>query len=94
MNPEQIRKFLSSLTNEHRELSRCLDVLLQLQKLVTPAGPAPLLEVISVIKVEKPILFHHLKKSVKSNMQLQMLLEIAIPYDVAKQRLGFEETIS
>lgn len=92
MSPEQIRRFLSSLVDEHRELSRCLDALLQLQKLVTPTGPAPLLEVVSIIKVEKPILFHHLKKSVKSNIQLQMLLEIAIPYDLARHRLGFEET--
>lgn len=94
MSPEQIRKFLVGLIDEHRELSRCLDVLLQLQKLVTPTGPAPLLEVISIIKVEKPILFQHLKKSVKSNMQLQMLLEIAISYDLARQRLGYEEASS
>lgn len=94
MSPEQIRRFLSSLVDEHRELPRCIDVILQLQKLVTPNGPAPLLEVVSVIKVEKPILFQHLKKSVKSNMQLQMLLEIAIPYETARHRLGFEETSS
>jgi hypothetical protein len=92
MSPEQIRKFLSSLADEHREVSRCLDVLLQMQKLVTPTGPAPLLEVVSVIKAEKPMLFQHLKKSVKSNIQLQMLFEIAIPHDIARQRLGFEET--
>jgi len=92
MSPEKIRRFLSSLVDEHRELSRSLDVLLQLQKLVTPTGPAPLLETISIIKVEKPILFQHLKKSVKSNMQLTMLMEIAIPYDLARQRLGYEET--
>jgi hypothetical protein len=90
MSPEQIRRFLTGLVDEQRELNRCLDVLLQLQKLVTPTGPAPLLEVISVIRVEKPILFQHLKKSVKSNMQMQMLLELAISYEVAKQRLGFE----
>jgi len=92
MSKEQIRKFLSGLKDEHRELTRCLDVLLQLQKLVTPVGPAPLLEVVSIIRVEKPLLFAHLKKSVKSNIQLQMLFEISIPYDLAKQRLGCEET--
>jgi hypothetical protein len=94
MSPEQIRTFLMSLTDERADVQRCLNMIKQLQKVVTTAGPAPLIEVVSIIKAEKPMLFHLLKNTMKNNIQLQMLFEIDIPYEVARERLGFENTSS
>ena len=94
MSPEQIRTFLMSLTDERADVQRCLNMIIQLQKVITRAGPAPLIEVVSIIKTEKPMLFHLLKNTMKNNIQLQMLFEINIPYEVARERLGFENTSS
>jgi hypothetical protein len=94
MSTEQIRTFLMSLTDERADVQRCLNMIIQLQKIVTPSGPAPLIEVISIIKAEKPMLFHLLKNTMKHNTQLQMLFELYIPYEVARERLGYENTSS
>jgi sulfite reductase alpha subunit-like flavoprotein len=71
--------FLSKLKDHPGDLEKCVDFLYLLQ-----IKQGPLVEVITVLKNEKPRIYSLLKGRVSGNRGLSMLFEFSIDYDYAK----------
>lgn len=65
------------------DLEQCVDLLIELQ-----LDQGPVIEVLSVIRYEKPILFSWLKPRLSFRPGLQMMLDIRLDYEEAVKRLS------
>jgi hypothetical protein len=78
--------FLEGLRDDPKDVERCIEFFNALHRLPKHM-PRPFLEVVTVIKVEKPNLFKHLKTRLITNRPLIMLFDLNIDYELAKARL-------
>jgi hypothetical protein len=78
--------FLEGLRDDPKDVEKCIDFFSALHRLPKHM-PRPFLEVVTVLKVEKPKLFKHLKTRLITNRPLIMLFDLNIDYEVAKERL-------
>ncbi|MEW9667426.1 hypothetical protein [Ammoniphilus sp. 3BR4] len=70
-------------TNHHKMLTFLKGVNRRLPKNVIP----PMIEFITILKEENPVLFYELKDHIPKGMPLYDIIRIDNPYDVAKERL-------
>lgn len=87
---DAIRNFLKKLQDGEKDVERCIEFLLNLQRTSKPDSPAPILEIISIIKFQYPKLFDRLKERTVNHRSLQFLMEVSIDYSTAKKRLGID----
>jgi hypothetical protein len=78
--------FLEGLRDDPKDVEKCIEFFNALHRLPKHI-PRPFLEVVTVLKVEKPNLFKHLKTRLFSNRPLIMLFDLNIDYELAKARL-------
>jgi hypothetical protein len=78
-------KFLEKAKDDKKSLSNAIEYLngLLRNKRCIP----PTVEIITVLKKDRPILFQHLKYSISNTSPLRMLLQLEMPYEDAKERL-------
>jgi hypothetical protein len=79
--------FLEGLQDDPRDVEKCIEFFNALHRLPKEM-PRPFLEVITVLKTEKPNLFKHLKSRLITNRPLIMLFDLNIDYELAKLRLS------
>ncbi len=87
LDHQNIPMFLKELSNEREDFERAFIFLHHLQK-KTLQEPVPLLELLTVIKVEKPLVYNYLKTRCKSIPVLNLMFELSLDYNLAKERLG------
>lgn len=87
---DNIKKFLASLKGVEKDVEKCMEFLIELQRKSNTNSPAPVIEILSVIKEEHANLFDLLKKRTIMHPSLQLLMEIPIEYSIARKRLGME----
>jgi hypothetical protein len=83
----EIASFLNNLKDDLRGLDSTYQFLQTVQRTYSPA---PIVEIITILKHEKPIIFSFLKQRVKNNISLSMMIDANIDYNLAKKRLGLE----
>jgi hypothetical protein len=79
--------FLEGLRDDPKDVEKCIEFFNALHRLPTEM-PRPFLEVVTVLRVEKPTLFKHLKTRLITNRPLIMLFDLNIDYELAKARLA------
>lgn len=83
MSNKEVLLFLSNTKDEPRNLEKCVDVLTELQR-----KKGALLEVITLLKYEKPLLHSLLKTRLQHKPGLNMLYQLSMDYKVAKEKIG------
>jgi hypothetical protein len=78
--------FLEGLRDDSKDVEKCIEFFNALHRLPKHMS-RPFLEIITVLKVEKPNLFKHLKTRLITNRPLIMLFDLNIEYEIAKARL-------
>ena len=86
MDTNQILLFLKNTKDEPRNLENCVDILTDLQR-----TKGAVLEVITLLKFEKPLLHSLLKPRLKHNTGLSMLLNLSMDYEQAREKLGIKQ---
>ncbi|MEK3986389.1 hypothetical protein MHB77_23915 [Paenibacillus sp. FSL K6-3166] len=91
MEQDEVKKkiiyFLNSVRDDGRDVELCVDFLNKLIVNSSRESPAPVLEIITLIKYEKPILFYELRKRLKVRTNFKMLFELDLDYVQAKKKL-------
>jgi hypothetical protein len=85
MNNREIAKELDSINDDLKYAERCIDLFYNLQ-----LSHGPLIEVITIIKFEKPHLYSFLKTRFEKNPRFNMSFEVNIEHEFARKSLGFE----
>jgi hypothetical protein len=73
---------LGKIKDDLSHLEKCVDLLYMLQQ-----KRGPLVEVVTVLKFERPILYDLLKKRLAGNPGLSMLFELSVNYEQAKKNI-------
>jgi hypothetical protein len=84
MSNEQIVVFLNSTKDDARNIERCIDFLYTLQR----AQGAPLLEVVTIMKFEKPLLYSLIKPRIQNRQGLKLLFDLTMDYQQSKTKIG------
>ncbi|WP_171686153.1 hypothetical protein [Paenibacillus planticolens] len=82
MDKYLIIKELDSLNDNLSSLGKCVDLLYNIQK-----SQGPLVEVVTILKFEKPILYPYIKARFENNPVFKMLFEVTFEYEHAKNSL-------
>jgi hypothetical protein len=85
MTNSEIMKELVTLKNDLKYIQRCIDLFYNIQ-----FTHGPLIEVITILKFEKPRLYSFLKTRFENMPRFQMLFEVSIEHEFARKSLGFE----
>jgi hypothetical protein len=83
MNKLEIIKEISNIKDDLKYMEKSIDLLYKIQ-----LSQGPLLEVITIIKYERPRLFSFLKTRLENKSGYRMLFDVSIEHDVAKKSLG------
>jgi hypothetical protein len=78
-------RMMQNVNDDATGLKDCLDFLHQLMR-VKDFVP-PVVEVVAVIRVEKPLIYHMLKSRVPKTSPVSMVLQLDMDYKEAKRRL-------
>jgi hypothetical protein len=78
-------RFLEKAKDDKKSLSHSIEYLNALLRNKTCIPPT--IEIMTIIKKDRPILFQHLKQRISNTSPLRMLLQLEMPYEDAKQRL-------
>lgn len=81
----QLAKMLDAVKDDASESNTIIDLLHSLQQ-----QRGPLIEVVTVLKFEKPKLYHALKNRVK-RPGLKMLFELSFDYEIAKKAIYVDD---
>jgi hypothetical protein len=84
MSKEQIVAFLNSVKDDARNLERCIDFLYTLQR----SQGSPLLEVVTILKFEKPLLYSLMKPRIQNRQGLKLLFDLTMDYEQSKIKIG------
>lgn len=85
-------KFVDSLSDEKKDVFEVIDYLNGLLRTKTTIPPT--VEIVTVLKRRKPILFQFVKKSIAPSSPLQLIMNLEMDYDEAVHRLNQEEVSS
>jgi hypothetical protein len=83
MDKYLIIKELETISDNVTSLNKCVDMMYSIQR-----SQGPLLEVITILKFEKPNLYSFLKSRLESNPSFKLLFEVSFEYHQAKKSLG------
>jgi hypothetical protein len=83
MNNTDIIREIGNIQDDLKHIEKSIDLLYKIQ-----LSKGPLLEVITIIKFEKPRLFSFLKTRLENKSGYKILFEVSIEHDVAKKSLG------
>lgn len=83
MDKSKIVEFIRSLKDDPSEVEPCVDLLYELQR-----RRGPLSETVTLLKYEKPMLHSLLRKRLRNNRALSLVLELSMEYEAAKSSLG------
>lgn len=83
MDKYLIIKELGLIDDSLVSLNKCVDMIYNIQR-----SHGPLVEVITILKFEKPNLYPFLKSRLQSNPAFKMLFEVSFEYQHAKKSLG------
>jgi sulfite reductase alpha subunit-like flavoprotein len=83
MTRTDIIKEINSIQDDLRNMERTIDLLYKIQ-----LSQGPLIEVITLIKFEKPRLYSFLKTRLENKSGFKILFEVAIEHEIAKKSLG------
>ncbi len=78
-----IIKEINAIQDEIRNVERTIDLIYKVQ-----LSKGPLVQLITIIKYEKPRLYAVLKKRFENNLALKMLFFAEVQYESAKASLG------
>jgi hypothetical protein len=85
MSNDQIVQFLKTTEDDKRNLEKYIDFLYTLQH----SRATNMLEVVTVIKFDKPLLYSLVKPRIQSRMALKLLFDLTMDYEQSKKNLGF-----
>jgi hypothetical protein len=74
---------LNSIDDDLRNIERTVDLLYKIQ-----LSQGPLVQVVTIIKFEKPRLYPFLKKRFENNPGFKMLFDVDFEYETAKKSMG------
>jgi hypothetical protein len=83
MTKTDIINKLNSIDDDLRNIERTVDLLYKIQ-----LSQGPLVQVVTIIKFEKPRLYPFLKKRFEKNPGFKMLFDVDFEYETAKKSLG------
>lgn len=83
MNKNDILKEINSIRDHHRDLEKSIDLLYKIQ-----LKRGPLIEVMTIIKHERPCLYGYIKNRLNSKRGFSLLFDLSVNYELAKQRLS------
>ncbi|CCQ92652.1 conserved hypothetical protein [[Clostridium] ultunense Esp] len=76
-----------SLQDRPEDVEKCVEFLLTLVR-TKGDPPPPIVEFVTLLKNEKPILYAHVRKRIQMHPNLRLLFEIDADYEQAKKRLN------
>lgn len=78
--------FMRSVKDDIKDVEKGLNFLDSLMRNRGEFTP-PMVEIVTVIKHEKPILYQHMKQRIQYQYNLRMIFELDMDYETAKNRL-------
>jgi sulfite reductase alpha subunit-like flavoprotein len=78
-----IIKEINTIKDDQIHIERTIDLLYKIQ-----LSRGPLIEVITIIKFEKPRLYSFLKTRLENKSGFKILFEVSIEHEIAKKSLG------
>ena len=82
-----IAMFLTNLKDNLRELDTVYQFI---QTVRSQHSPAPVVEIFTILKYEKPLIYKFLKQRVQLNPPLNLMIGVSVDFMTAKKRLGIE----
>ncbi len=79
----EIVKEISTIKDSHSHLDRAINLLYKIQ-----LSCGPLIEVITIIKFEKPKLFSILKARLENKPGYKIFFEVSVEHEIAKKSLS------
>jgi hypothetical protein len=79
----QVKIFLENIKDDPREVEKCVDLFYTLQR----TKGSPILEIITILKFEKPLLHSLLKTRLQNRLGLSMLFSLTMDYEQSKKNL-------
>jgi hypothetical protein len=86
MANNDIVQLLDGLKDDLKYADRCIDLFYSIQ-----LNHGPLIEVITIMRFEKPKLYTYLKTRFDKNPRFNMLFEVIIEHQFARKSLGYED---
>lgn len=85
----QFAVIYKSLQDAPDDLEKCIE-LLNIIVRTKSDPPPPILEFITILKHEKPVLYVHVKRRMQIHRTICLLFELDSDYEQAKRRFGLE----
>ncbi|QGQ97189.1 hypothetical protein EHS13_21030 [Paenibacillus psychroresistens] len=85
MTNNDIIKELYAIKDDLKNTEKCIDLFYKIQLTY-----GPLIEVITIMRFEKPKLYTYLKSRFDKNPRFNLLFELAIDHEFARASLGFK----
>jgi hypothetical protein len=83
MTKSEIIKEINNIKDNHGYLEKTIDLLYKIQ-----LSQGPVVEVITILKFEKPHLYASLKTRLGNKPAFKILFEVSVDYETAKESLG------
>jgi hypothetical protein len=83
MTKTEIIKEINSIDDDLSNIDKTIDLLYKIQ-----LSQGPVVQVVTIIKFEKPQLYPFLKKRIRNNSGFKMLFEVDVEYEYAKNSLS------
>jgi sulfite reductase alpha subunit-like flavoprotein len=83
MTNSEVLKEINAIKDNNSHLERTIDLLYKIQ-----LSRGPLIEVITIIRFEKPRLYSILKTRLENKTGFKIMFEVSIEHEVAKKSLG------
>jgi sulfite reductase alpha subunit-like flavoprotein len=83
MKKNNIIKELETINDDQSHIEKTIDLLYKIQ-----SSSGPLLEVLTIIRFEKPRLYSYLKTRLENKYGFKILFELSIEHEIAKKSLG------
>ncbi|PYI55160.1 hypothetical protein [Paenibacillus flagellatus] len=84
---KEIDRFIAGTRDGNEDVEKCVDFLHDMQQSCKARSVPPVGELVAVLKVERPLLFLHVKQRVQSKPGLRLLFDLTLDYEAAKRRL-------
>jgi hypothetical protein len=83
MTRSEIIKEINAINDNHGHIEKTIDLLYKIQ-----LSKGPVVEVITILKFDKPRLYASLKTRLGNKTGFKMLFELSVDYETAKESLG------
>lgn len=89
MTDRDFTNYYYSLRDSSEDVEKCVELLYTLVRTKSDSPP-PIMEFVTILKNEKPILYAHVRKRIQIHTNLRFLFEVETDYEQAKKRLGLD----